>query len=384
VVTQERITRLVLVGGFAVWIINGAIRWWFGAPLGHDEARYALDARAFVDGEPTRFIYSGGGMQLIGAAGIVLGATERALRFLPLLLGTGFLGAAYVLARRACGPPTAAWTVAVLAGSRALAIHGSELLSDIPAAGLLLLVCAILVRELGREDGPTWRLLWAAPLGAAAFYVRYGASVPLAMIALGFTLVAGARLVKRPSRIIVTVVLGALLLLPHAVTSRALTGSITGVLAACGDMAQPSTGWTEFLRDPITKYGVVIAPLMFVAIAAAPRNRMVFALQLVAVGHFVMMTLVSSGHARFVYFGTVVLTIVGVDALWRLAQHLAPRARVVTAVVALGAIVATWTMAFVRIPHYVDARTRAKCLSRTRIEWYPVCTLEASERILER
>src|SRR4051812_18996734 len=92
---EQRLARLVLLAGIAVWIANTLLRWRAGAPLGHDEARYALDARDVLAGHPVRFLYAGGGMTAIGIPGVLAGATEQMLRLTPALLGGGFLAAAW-------------------------------------------------------------------------------------------------------------------------------------------------------------------------------------------------------------------------------------------------------------------------------------------------
>jgi hypothetical protein len=388
----------VLVVGALVWVVNGVVRWWLAMPLGHDEARYALDARDWIAGEPTRFWYSGGGMTLVAAPGILAGATERALRLVPLILGTGFLASAYLCARHTCGPITAGWTVGVLAGSRTMTTHGAELLSDLPSAGCLLLAIAILLVELGREDGPRWRVLGIAPLFAAAFYVRYGSVVAIIAISAAFALVGLPALLRRPLRIAATVGLFAALLLPHALHSLELSGSVTGVLRGCSDMQGPSTGLSEYMRTPLAFYGPIFTALMFVAIVAAPRHRLIVALQLASVFHFAIMTLQGPAYARFVYLPTVLLGMLGIDAVVRLLQHVGPRTRIAATVAALATVSGAWVVTFVRIPYHDRARRhkprevleqarKARALEHPcaltysgpdalRLEWYSGCRVD--------
>lgn len=66
-------TRLLSTASFAVWIACAAIRFVRVAPLEHDEARYALSARAEQAGEH-RWIYVPLGMDAIAAPPFALGA----------------------------------------------------------------------------------------------------------------------------------------------------------------------------------------------------------------------------------------------------------------------------------------------------------------------
>src|SRR5436189_3808799 len=120
----------------------------FAAPPEHDEASYALAARDMLEGVSTRFLSSAGGMRLIALPGVLGGASEHALRVLPLLLGLVFLATAWLFARRMFGHTTAAFTVAILATSPQLAVHSSELLSDLPSASCILAAILLLHAEL--------------------------------------------------------------------------------------------------------------------------------------------------------------------------------------------------------------------------------------------
>lgn len=61
------------IASFAVWIACGALRFARPAALEHDEARYALSARARLDGEH-RWLYVPVGMDALAVAPFALGA----------------------------------------------------------------------------------------------------------------------------------------------------------------------------------------------------------------------------------------------------------------------------------------------------------------------
>ncbi|HSN27042.1 MAG TPA: hypothetical protein VLT45_12170 [Kofleriaceae bacterium] len=63
------------VAAFAVWIACGALRFARPAALEHDEARYALSARARLAGEH-RWLYVPLGMDAVAAVPFALGACQ--------------------------------------------------------------------------------------------------------------------------------------------------------------------------------------------------------------------------------------------------------------------------------------------------------------------
>jgi 4-amino-4-deoxy-L-arabinose transferase-like glycosyltransferase len=168
--------RTLIAAATGVWIVAAVIRWAIGSPLGHDEARYALSARYLVHGHLPRWDYVPPGVAALGVPGILLGGGERVLRLVPLVANLGLLAAAFAVARR-FSRETAAWTLAVLAGTLPLVRLSSDLLSDIPSAALVL------------GAGPGLLSIWilrAGPLLLAAAWLS------------GLAVVAGLALAARP------------------------------------------------------------------------------------------------------------------------------------------------------------------------------------------
>lgn len=66
-------TNRLAIAAIAVWVACAAIRFVRPAPLEHDEARYALSARAQLAGEH-RWLYVPLGMDVVGALPFVVGA----------------------------------------------------------------------------------------------------------------------------------------------------------------------------------------------------------------------------------------------------------------------------------------------------------------------
>ncbi|MBL9013716.1 MAG: glycosyltransferase family 39 protein, partial [Myxococcales bacterium] len=181
--TTARLPRLIAAAGLVAWIASAAIVWLGGSPLGHDEAQYVLDARDWLAGAEPRWFYLSSGMRYVTAVGLQLGGGEVALRFPTFVLGIAFVLTAAALAWRIYGPMTAAWVIGVLAGLRCVMQLSAELLSDLPATAFLLAGTLVLADEiLRRDDGPRWRVIGAAPLFAAALYLRYASCVPIAIV----------------------------------------------------------------------------------------------------------------------------------------------------------------------------------------------------------
>jgi hypothetical protein len=394
--TEQRLARLVLVAGVAIWIVNALLRWWGGAPLGHDEARYAIDARDALAGHPVRFLYAGGGMTAIGVPGVLAGASEQMLRLVPALLGGAFLATAWYVARVVCGDQTAAWTVGVLAGRRPLATHSVELLSDLPSTACLLLAIAILVGELSREEGPRWRLCTVAPLCAAAFHIRYGSCLSVAAIGSVFLVAAalGGRLRAWP--VPTTIVLAIALFVPHALWALETTGSPTGILHLSAAIPPPPASVFGYLQRPLAMYGGLVAPLMAIGLLAARRDWPYTALLWIALVQLVVLGVTTQAQARYVFLATVLLVMLGIDAALRLVSVTGGKARVVLGVVALAAVAGSWVFPLVDGVRYRDGRTRgharaliagavidadrdpaAPCevlaTDTTRLEWYSGC-----------
>lgn len=392
----ERVARVVMIAGLALWATSALIHWWSATPLGHDEARYALDALDLLQGRPVRFLYAGGGMTGIALPGVIAGATERWLRLIPMMIGGGFFAGAWYAARAACDTTTAGWTVGVIAGWRGLAMFDTELLSDLPSAACMLAAIAILVAELPRPGGPRWRLLIVAPLCAVAFYIRYGSCIPLAMIALVFAWVARASGCLRAPAVLATVGLAVSCLVPHVLWSLHVTGSPLGVLRLSSHVPPAPSGYLGYLQRPFATYGIVVAPLALLGLLAARRRWRVSALQWVAFGQLVILTLTTEAQARYAFLATTLLVILGVDFVLHLAQQASDRAATGMTAVALVLVGATWGVVLRDAVRYRGLRSngaasaimaaRAIAADRdpnvpcevlssdtTRVEWYSGC-----------
>jgi hypothetical protein len=393
--------RRVFVAALLAWsaIVIAALV--VDSPLHGDEAAYAVLARTGAD----EWLYRSRGVVALARLGLALGGSDVAVRLTGTVLGLGVVVAAAAAGRalaRASGRSAdhadrvAAWTAAAIAGSHPFALRGAELLGDVPAAAALLGAIALAIAELSRTDGPRYRLVAAAPLCAAAFYLRYGNVLVIAAIA-ACSLATWWRGVRaRPAPVIATAVALGVLALPFVAMSRAATGSPIAILMLGNTVANraasyPGAGIVEYLtRDPFELYGALTFVLVVVALVAlvrGPRSRagnyvaVIAGLQIIAVGA------VTHAEGRYVYVATALLVAIGVDAI---APRLAPGSRaagfagVAAAVAALACAIAT-AISQGRIPrdaqaHGIAIRDDAAgrpcvvfALAVPQVEWYSGC-----------
>lgn len=365
----------------ATWIL-ASVSWWLARPpLGHDEAQYVLAFGDWLAGRELRWVYLSRGMHAIAGPGVLLGGSELALRAVPLLCGLGLLAASARLAWRLFGPTTAAWTVAILATSAPLLRRSAELLSDVPAAALLLAATLILVEELVPKSqpsaGPTWRVVWVAPLFAAAFYIRYASCVPAAILGLACAVAGWRGAWRRPAPLLACVGLLLLLLVPHLLDSVRLLGSPLAMLLESQSVPRSEvSGLTTYLTaPPRTFYGTAVAALLVVGVlsigrfaaqwrrgaadapAAVDARRGVL-LWVIAIADIVAIGLTALGQMRYILVGIVLLVMLGVELGRSLMAARAVRWQRAALAVALPGLAALWVLAVLAVARHGQGRGR--------------------------
>ncbi|MBA3541143.1 MAG: glycosyltransferase family 39 protein [Deltaproteobacteria bacterium] len=365
-----------MAAGFGVWIANAVILWLAAAPLGHDEAQYAMAARDMLEGGEARWFYLSNGMSALAIPGIVLGSGELALRFLPLVFGIGFVFAVWQLARRTVGDAAAAWAVAVLAGSRNIVKWSTDLLSDMPAATCLLAAAAVIITEVTRTEGVRWRVILAAPLLAAGFYIRYGSCVPIAIIVIAALAIGWRSIKQRPAPVIVTAAVFVGLLVPHFAMAIGVTGSPLGILLESRTVPQqayPGEGLVTYATsNPFMFYGIPTPLVLLAGLAAVvrkPDRRGVF-LWVISVASIVAIGLTTHAQIRYIFFGLAGLVILGTDTILRGLASLTPPLRTILAWAAALVVATSWVLVTVSLLRYPAQRrdgTRATLLAATAI-----------------
>jgi hypothetical protein len=259
--------------------------------------------------------------------------------------------------------------------------------------------------ELGRDDGPRWRLLASAPLAAAAFYVRYG-SIQL-LVAIGAVLAVAFRraILRRPLPVVGTAALFAALLAPHLVAAADATGSPLGVLRAS---AAATT--QDYLGDGLVWYaktwpwrlfgvvgGAVTAIGLFDGARAAwrrdPADRDAIILWAIAVIDMIWVGLSAHGERRYMFPALVLFALLGSRAAvrwWRTRPRSPIAMRVAIAALGLAAaasfvqarLIVRTSDGFSRIHTAVAARLRADARGEScavlgsatpHLAWYARC-----------
>lgn len=346
----SRSLRLLLPGALLVWCAAVIARLAMAMPLKHDEAAYVLGAQRLWAGEPPIWMYRSIGTELLAVPGVAVGS-PTVIRIVfglaTLLVPIG----AYALARAAFADRAiAGWTAAVIAGAHPMLLQNTEILSDLPSAGMILVGLAILVRELSRPTGASYAIVWAAPALAAGFYIRYGSLPALVATALATIIVYRRSIWARPRPFVALAVVAAVLLTPHLVFSIRHSGTLLGVL----DESRHSTrldyvgqGLVTYLTtNPFAYYGLLAGPLMVVGIGVGVVHRSLGArlIALVAAATFLMLGLFSHAQPRYAFLVVNLLVVLGVAGVVGAVRRLPPRPQRITAVV--GAVLVASCAAF--------------------------------------
>jgi hypothetical protein len=214
----------VLVLGFVVGFFTISV--WnlisVPAPLMHDEAVYAVQARALLDDAAPRTGVRGHrapALALAGAAVQLVADTEQALRLVGLLAGVAALGGVWWLARIGAGPAAGVLAAAAVATMPAVMDSAASFLTDLPAAAALLACAGTLAWTLAGRDRAHPAVVLVAPLAALAFYLRYGSAVPIAALFLVAGTVWFSTLRRSLASVGATLGVGVALLVPHLVNA---------------------------------------------------------------------------------------------------------------------------------------------------------------------
>jgi dolichyl-phosphate-mannose-protein mannosyltransferase len=242
------IAAILLVAGAATLIVaarTGQLTW--------DEVVYASQAQSLVSDIPSVYwgSYRPPGLPLLGTLAAIGGFSEISLRAITWALGLVALAITWAVARQLWGRWAALFTLLAAIGSPVVLGELRQFHNDLASSGLLILLMGLLWDQFERRPAPTRLLLAAAPVAAAAFYLRYGTVLALASIGV-VAVVLWAPSLRRQARLVaVTAALGALLLVPHVLEAIRVTGSPTGMLtqgAAAATKGNPILTLVGFAR----------------------------------------------------------------------------------------------------------------------------------------
>lgn len=235
-------------------------------------------------------------------------------------------------------------------------------------------------------------MLWLAPLGAAACYVRYGSIAALGCVVIVFGIVWRDQLRRLVVPLIVTGLLFAALLIPHVLDSIEKTGSPLGIFILAGKEAHRS-----YLGEGLVYYlgvwwwrdvGPVMALLLAYGAVATLRttNRTVRFLGLSSLAMIAVYGVSTHGESRYVLLPMILLGVIGAQRLglgWRF-RWLPVLATVAVATAAVS-IVVTVNLESRRAPHlgaqlvtWIRKNTPATpcatlSLHHRQVAWYTQC-----------
>lgn len=262
----------VIVAAFALVVVIGILQ---AAPLSWDEAVYALLTRHWLHDTPTTGwgLHRPPALSVLSIGPMLVGSEEWLFRIFPLLSGIGLVAACWYLARGMNGPAAGLLAALAVAVVPTLQIDAGLLLNDVPSTALLVLLVALAWRAFERPGPVGWRILWLAPLAAAAFYVRYGAILPLVTIGLTILIVWPRQVAAAWTKLAATALLFGLLVLPHAVLATLKAGSPVGIflLAQRGAAgAYPGAALVDYAAWlPSTLVGVLPAAIAVIGLLGA-------------------------------------------------------------------------------------------------------------------
>ncbi len=335
---------IALGAGLAVVLPDG--------PFGHDESIYALKARSWIEDTPTTgwAIYRPIGMSVIGWLVLQVSSTEAAFRSAAVVLSLATIASMWFAGRIMYDRLSATIGTAVFVGTESFLRRATEFLNDVGSAGLLLAAMLAVWYQFERKPNGWW-IVTAAPLGALAYYLRYGSALGLAIIAVVAAAIWWRRLGDMTKQLIVTAITFVALLLPHFWFAIDETGSPIGVFqSARTSVGGGGGGLADYLRwlpsslaGPLgtALLAIAVGYLVFV-VAAARRDGHGFGAEVRTVAYLVITAIVltfalgafTHGEPRFVYLPLMLMMLTGARAGTVVWTGLRSRWRAVSAAVA--------------------------------------------------
>ncbi|TML78283.1 MAG: hypothetical protein E6G04_08235 [Actinobacteria bacterium] len=334
---RERALLLLIVAAFVASVAFAIAQ---HVPFENDETVYATQARAWAAGGPV----TGVGLQrapLLPAIGTLVykaGArSEWPFRLTGLVFGSAAVVLLWALARAVAGPRAGLIAAAIFAGAPTIMQRSAQFMTDVPATALLLALALVLWHNRARA-GPA--LLFAAPIAAAAFYIRYASILPIGLLVLIALVLWHDGLLRDPLLAAGTIVLFGVLLVPHALHAIHETGTPWGIVTYSthsagrryvGQALLQYLAWLPFaLAGPVAGIAMVAG----IVAAAVRRSKAATFIVAPAAVDVLVLGLTEHGDERFIFFPVALLCVAG--ALF--VSQIATPKRLVAAVLSLGLI----------------------------------------------
>ena len=235
-------TILVAVG-FA-FLVPTLVAIGAGIAFGYDEAVYAQLTRHWLTGAPADGwdLHRPPGLSVLGLMPQAVGLDgEWSHRLVGAVAGVGVVVAGWWMARTAGGAMAGLVAAVALGASAPLQVASASFLTDVPSTLALLTLAVLLWRQL-RATAIGASFVWLGVLAAAAFYLRYGAIVEIAGLAVAAAIVAPSRLLGGWRWVVAAVAAFVVALVPHIVVAVAETGTPWGILRLARSAASGGDG----------------------------------------------------------------------------------------------------------------------------------------------
>ena len=298
-----------------------------GQLLGFDESIYAATSRSWILGTPNSAwsAHRSPGISVLGLPMAWLGS-DAGLRLIGAAFGLVAVVVGWALARRMRGPAAGLFAGLLIVTVPALQLNAGLFLTDVPSAAIFLVVMLVMWIQLEDRPRPDRGILLLAPLVAATFYLRYGASVPILFLSVTALLLWPGRLIAAWRLTLATLGLFVVLLLPHLLQSIAIDGNPFAIALSAQSLASPAypgEALAHYWRIlPSGLAGVVGAWFLVLGVVAWPvrvalrglGHRAVRGhtfLLLPALGQFLLLGLLVLPQVRYVLLPVMLLLIAG-------------------------------------------------------------------------
>ena len=344
-----RLEPAILIGVVVVFAIGVVMAVAVNTAFGYDESVYAVAARYWVAGTPASGwdIHRPPFLSVIGVLPTLLGGQEWQFRLVGAAFGTATVVATWWLGRMVAGPAVGLIAAVAVAAAASFQRESGVFLTDVPSTLVLLITTGWLFRHLNGPRPIGRSFLWLAPLAATAFYLRYGAVIALVALGIAAIGVSGRRVRDGWRWVGLTLLLLAVLAIPHMIFATAVRGEPWGIVLQAGNVVDDARqlplldylGWLpSTLFGPLGGLLAVLAVVVVIARIVRlarrtpaqldPRGRFVGFVAIAAGSQLLVYGTVVHAEPRYLIFPMILLVMIGAFGVVALAQRFRLKAAV--------------------------------------------------------
>src|SRR3954453_10493734 len=265
--------RETVMVGVVLVALAAAMAWYISLDpqVTWDEAVYLTKSRSFVTDIPASawMIYRPPGVPVLGLLAAPFGDSLPAFRLVTAAAGIATVAGAWALARTLWGPLAAVVALLALVTSPVVLAFIPRFRTDVVNVGPVLLLLLLLWWQLEHRERADLRLVAAAPLAAAAFYLRFGAAPLVVGVAVAALVLWPRRLWSDRKVVALTVLATVALLAPHVVDAVSRTGSPLGIVRPAVDVTDTTSPATAVRKYALWTPTRIAGPALLVVAAGA-------------------------------------------------------------------------------------------------------------------